>query len=169
MPRRARPSLLLTTSALLAAWVAGCDGLPRHYPDDPEGTLARVQGGTMRVGVTHDPPFVVLADEPRGPEADLVRAYARSVGAKVAWNTSGHAVLMRQLEGHRLDAVIGGHAADSPWAQHVSTSRPFRVPDAAGRPVDRVVALPPGENAWQLRFERFARTPAAARALGTSP
>ncbi len=154
---------------VLCAWLAACDLVPRHYPNDPQGTLERVQGGTLRVGVTHDPPFVALGSEPSGPEADLVRAYARSLDARIVWNRSGHDVLMRQLEGHRLDAVIGGHAGDSPWAQRVSTSRPYRVPDAAGREVDRVLALPPGENAWQMAFERFAMTDAARRALGTAP
>lgn len=166
MSRRDR----ITGCLLLCLSLAACEGLPRHYPDDPHDTLERVQGGTMRVGVAHDPPFVVAAGgEPQGPEANLMRAYARSLDATIAWNRSGHATLMRELEHHRLDAVIGGHAADSPWAQNVSTSRPFRVPDAAGRAVDRVVALPPGENAWQLRFERFTRSPAAMRALGAGP
>lgn len=155
--------------SLLCALLGACGGWPRHYPEDPDGTLQRVQGGTLRAGVAHDPPFVVLAGEPQGPEADLVRAYARSLGARVAWNRSGHDVLMRELEGRRLDVVIGGHSAQSPWAQRVSTSRAYRVPDAHGRAVDRVVALPPGENAWQMRFERFARTPVAARALGSAP
>jgi polar amino acid transport system substrate-binding protein len=165
MPAFAR----LSCPLLLCVCLAACDGLPRHYPEDPQGTLERVHGGTMRVGVAHDPPFVLLAGEPQGPEADLIRAYARSVDARIAWNRSGHDVLMRELEGHRLDAVIGGHAKDSPWSKRVSTSRPFRVPDAEGREVERVLALPPGENAWQMRFERFALSPAARRALGTAP
>lgn len=154
---------------VLCACLGACDALPRHYPDDPDGTLQRVSGGTMRVGVAHDPPFVVLDAEPRGPEADLMRAYAQRLDARIAWNRGGHAVLMRELEARRLDAVIGGHAADSPWAARVSTSRPFRVPDAAGREVERVLALPPGENAWQLSFERFALSAQARRALGTHP
>lgn len=165
MPVFARLCLLSMLCVLLGA----CDAVPRHYPDDPNGTLERVRGGTMRVGVAHDPPFVTLAAEPHGPEADLIRAYARSVDARIVWNRSGHDVLMRELEGHRLDAVIGGHAKDSPWAGRVSTSRPFRVPDADGREVQRVLALPPGENAWQMEFERFALSRAARRALGTAP
>jgi polar amino acid transport system substrate-binding protein len=157
--------LCLAIACLLG--LAGCID-PGRYPRDPDGTLARVRGGTLRVGVVNDPPFVQAGHEPRGAEAELMRAYARQLGARVAWNHSGHAVLMRELEARRLDAVIGGHAMDSPWAQRVSTSRAFRTADAHGREVDRVLALPPGENAWQLAFERFALTPDAHRALGTT-
>lgn len=163
------PALLrhcLAIACLLA--LASCTS-DRTYPRDPEGTLERVRGGMLRVGVAHDPPFVLLQGaEPRGPEAELIRAYARHLGARIAWNRSGTAVLMRELEARRLDAVIGAHAKDSPWAKRVSTSRAYRIVDAQGRAVDRVLALPPGENAWQLAFERFATSPDARRARGTT-
>lgn len=147
-------SPLRLACCLTALALAACGG----YPRDPDGTLDRVRGGVMRVGVAHDPPFVVAdgPGEPRGPEVALLRDYARGLGARIAWNRSGHAVLMRELEARRLDAVVGGHADDSPWTQRVATSRPYRLQDAHGRPVDRVMALPPGENAWLLAFERHA-------------
>lgn len=154
-------SRLLSSFALLASLAACGD-----YPRDPDGTLERVRGGTMRVGVIHDPPFVIAGgDAPRGREADLARSYARTLGARIAWRHAGAGTLMRQLEERRLDAVIGGHVADSPWAAHVSLSRPYRIRDEGGRLVRRRVALPPGENAWQVAFERHASSPAARATL----
>lgn len=41
-------------AALLVPLLAGC-GL--KMPSDPEGTLDRVAGGTLRVGISHNPPW----------------------------------------------------------------------------------------------------------------
>lgn len=149
----------------LCAGIAACD----DYPRDPDGTLARVRGGVMRVGVIHDPPFVQMdRAQPHGREVDLVRSHARALGARIAWRREGAGTLMHELEHRRLDAVIGGHVAESPWAERVSLSREYRVRDAEGRLVRRAVALPPGENAWQVAFERHAASP-VARALLERP
>ena len=158
--RPTRILLFLLLAASLATALAACDG----YPRDPDGTLERVRGGVMRVGVVDDPPFVraLGRSEPAGPEADLMRGYARSLGARIAWRHGGHTMLMRELEARRLEAVIGAHAVDSPWAERVATSRPVRLPDADGHPVERVLALPPGENAWLAAFERHAHAQAPA-------
>lgn len=160
----ALPMRPLTVVVLLLA-LGACG----EYPRDPEGTSRRVAGGVLRVGIAHDPPFVLHAgDGPRGREVALVRAFARSQGARVAWRHRGQDTLMGQLEKRQLDLVVGGHAEDSPWAARVATSRPFHVVDDHGRTVERVVALPPGENAWLLRFERYVRGP-EARALLEGP
>ena len=44
----------LFLAALLVPLLAGC-GL--KMPSDPEGTLDRVAGGTLRVGISHNPPW----------------------------------------------------------------------------------------------------------------
>jgi polar amino acid transport system substrate-binding protein len=64
---------VLVAALAIAGAVAGCD-----FPADPEGTLDRVSGGTMRVGVIEDPPWVILEDgrEPAGMEPELVRQFA---------------------------------------------------------------------------------------------
>jgi divalent metal cation (Fe/Co/Zn/Cd) transporter len=68
---------------IVAAGALACD-LPR----DPEGTLGRARGGTLRVGAVEAPPYLRLGggDEATGPEADLVRAFAESIGARVEWS-----------------------------------------------------------------------------------
>lgn len=162
-PRRRQPAPWLSAwfAPLLLA-LAGCT----DYPRDPERTTERVESGVMRVGVVHDPPFVRLrgAGAPRGAEVEFARALARSLDARVAWVAGGHDALLVDLEEYRLDLVLGGLSADTPWKERVALIRPFKARDARGRLVPRVLAVPPGENRWQLRVERFSRSE-AGRAL----
>jgi DNA-binding IclR family transcriptional regulator len=66
----------LASAALLALAAAGCD-LPR----DAEGTLDRVRGGTLRVGVVNHPPWVVdSGGAVGGVESALVTQLARELG-----------------------------------------------------------------------------------------
>lgn len=153
------PSLLLS---LVLAATTGC----ARYPADPEHTTDRVGGGVMRVGVIHDPPFTSLRDapQPRGNEVRMVRALAQSLDARVEWSEGGEDELLDELQHFRLDLVIGGVSPQSPWRKRVALTLPYRVRDAHGRQVQRVTAVPPGENHWQMVVERFQRS-AAARAI----
>ncbi|HET7322180.1 MAG TPA: hypothetical protein VFI96_06770, partial [Longimicrobiaceae bacterium] len=68
-------------AALAALSLLACGG-----PRDPEGTLARVRNGTMRVGVIDDRPFAAMVGgEAVGVEPALVRAFAGELNARVAW------------------------------------------------------------------------------------
>ncbi len=90
--------------ALLVVAGAAC-GIPR----DPRGTLDRVRGGTMRVGVAARAPWVVLAGaEPAGVEPRLLRTFARALGARIAWTPGAESELMEALERGELDVVAGG-------------------------------------------------------------
>lgn len=65
---------------MAALVLAGCS-LPR----DPEGTLQRATGGTIRAGVTAREPWARLEGEaPAGVEVDLVEGFAREIDAEVA-------------------------------------------------------------------------------------
>ncbi len=61
----------LLTCLLVSACAVGCKDLPR----DPEGTLNRVRGGRVRVGLVEHPPWVVRRSggEPAGVEVELVK------------------------------------------------------------------------------------------------
>lgn len=131
---------LLTAFALWSG--AGCD-----IPRDPEGTLAEATRETLRVGVTEAPPWVVKPDDRRstvnppaeGVEADLVRRFARSIGADIEWIWGSTADHMEALGRHDLHLAIGGYAADDPWAAHVGMTTPYhterwRVAAPAGAP-----------------------------------
>ena len=107
---------------MIAVAAASC-GIPR----DPEGTLARVQGGVVRVGVVHNPPWASLpaSGEASGVEPGLVRLLAAELGARVEWVPGGESELLSALEHHSLDLVIGGLSALSPWKPKLGFSRPY--------------------------------------------
>jgi polar amino acid transport system substrate-binding protein len=114
--RRACPLLLLV--ALLAA---GC-----QYPRDPEGTLDRVQGGVLRVGVTHVDPWVTLdGDAPGGVEVELLQRFAQTQDAEVEWVEGSESELMEALHGRQLDVVVAGLTRRSEWQRVAALTRPF--------------------------------------------
>ncbi|HET9947874.1 MAG TPA: hypothetical protein VFQ22_02995 [Longimicrobiales bacterium] len=129
----------------LCAVFAAC-GLPR----DPEGTLERARGGVLRVGGVDAPPHLVREGAAAsGPEAELVYAFARSLGAEVEWHWGALDDHMRALERFELALVAGGLTQASPWKSRVGFTRPWR----GDRDVARVLAVPPGENGLLVALE----------------
>lgn len=113
----------------------------------------------LRVGVVAAPPWVIVDGEPspRGREVEAVAALARSLAASVEWTAGGETALFKKLAERRLDLVIGGLTADSPYAGEVGFTRAYA--DCGG---ERVFAGPPGENRWLMTVEAFlARHPVA--------
>jgi polar amino acid transport system substrate-binding protein len=95
------------------AMLAGCE-----WPRDAAGTLDDVRGGTLRVGVTDNPPWVVLqGDTPSGVEVRLVEGLAEDLGADIEW--------------------VDGFDATAPWTKQVSLTRPYLTTHS-------VVAVPSG-------------------------
>jgi polar amino acid transport system substrate-binding protein len=145
-PRGNRACVRLVLLSVLTATAAGC-GLPH----DAEGTLDRVNGGSMRVGGVVNPPWLDdSGGSLHGIEASLVQSIADDVGARVFWVHAPEATLMESLHRRELDLVVGGLTADLPWVTKVAFTRPFATVD--GR--RHVLAAPPGENAWLVRVER---------------
>lgn len=162
--------LLRAWPALLAVAGAAC-GIPR----DPRGTLDRVRGGTIRVGVAERAPWVVLGrSEPTGTEPRLLRTFARGLGARITWTPGAESELMEALERGELDVVAGGITRSTAWRERVALTRPYRPTGAAhgpSGPVSRhvgehVMAVPPGENGWlralEASLDAGAVTPAGA-------
>ena len=142
--------LLLATLTLAAA----C-GLPR----DPEGTLDRVREGTLRVGFVVDTPWVTEAGQGAGGiEGAIATELARGLGARIAWTHASETPLLTALHEGDLDLVIAGLTKDSPWSAKASFTRPYYVDttEVHGKrtEVPHVVAVRPGENAWQVHVER---------------
>jgi polar amino acid transport system substrate-binding protein len=107
--------------ALLVVLLCGC-----QFPRDPEGTLDRVRGGVMRVGVTESEPFVKLSGpEPAGVEVELIEGFARSLGARVEWVEGSETDLMQALHGRQLDIVAAGLTRRSVWQHEVALTRPY--------------------------------------------
>lgn len=124
-PSPLRSSLLLVLPLLA---LAACDSFPR----DVEGTLERVSGGTMRVGVVENPPWTVRADtEWGGVEPRLVRAFARELGAEVEWVPGTEQEVLEGVERRQLDLAVGGLTRRSPWRKGLAFSISYLDPDVA--------------------------------------
>jgi ABC-type amino acid transport substrate-binding protein len=138
--------LFLATVVLLTS----C-GLPK----DPEGTLERVMGGTMKVGVAQADPWTdTSGDEPAGVEVELVESFARDLDAEILWMEGGESEILEQVELGHIDLAIAGLTADNPWASKASFIQPYFTSGAD----QHVMAVPHGENAWIVRLERFLRS-----------
>ena len=206
--------------ALVLVSAGGC-----QWPRDADGTLDRVRGGTIRIGVAHNPPWTIADDRARAPggvETVLAQRLADSLGARVRWVPGSEAELVAALSDRGLDLVVAGLDAGSPWSEDVALTTDYLTTDAvvavpAGSPtdvagqrvlvregsaeaellaehdatadpvadlpdrpdraavvpdwlvdaagltdtgahlssLDHVMAVPPGENAWQSAVERF--------------
>lgn len=142
----------MTASALV---LAGC-GL--QIPADPEGTEDRVRGGTLEVGVTHNPPWTDLdgSGEPTGSEVELIAQFASELDADVEWTEGSEASLVAALEQHEIDLVVGGFLEQTPWGEKAAVTRWYaeRRNDRGER--ERYVMLTRmGENRFLVTLETF--------------
>ncbi|MCU1431592.1 MAG: extracellular solute-binding protein family 3 [Actinotalea sp.] len=148
-----------TASVVLLSGLAGC-GVT--IPADPDGTLDRVRGGVLRVGVSENPPWTVLPGSggdgapPTGTEPALVLAFAEQQGAEVEWTLGGEEPLVAALAEGELDLVVGGLTSASPWASHAALTVPYvTVSGSDGSPEPHAMATAMGENAFLGELERF--------------
>jgi ABC-type amino acid transport substrate-binding protein len=158
---------LALAATLLALASAGCD-----VPADPDGTLDRVSGDVLRVGIAHNPPWTeVRGREGAGLEADLAEGFARRLGARVEWTVDSEAELVARLELGELDLVVAGLTKKTPWSKHAAVTRPYaEAPGPEGKPEPHVMAAPLGENAFLVELERYlaSREQDVARRLETA-
>jgi polar amino acid transport system substrate-binding protein len=147
-------SFFLLCVALILLLPTGCSG----FPADPNGTLDRVRGGLLRVGASHNEPWVEIVEgaEPSGIEPDLVRRFASNLQARIEWRFGGEEALMADLEHGQLDLVIGGLTAESPWSEKAAITKPYaEVRNEYGETEKHVMAAQYGENAFLLELEKF--------------
>lgn len=160
---RSRPAVLAAL-VLATATLSGC-GL--SIPTDPSGTLAAVEGGTLRAGVTPNGDFVeVSGDTPRGIEVDAISAFADSLDAEVEWTVGSEEALVRELENGGLDLIAGGLTDQTPWTDKAGVTRPYAEATAEdGSTLKLVMLAPLGENAFLSRLETFLSERSTAGAL----
>jgi polar amino acid transport system substrate-binding protein len=107
---------------LAAVLLAACGVVPR----DPEGTLDRVRGGTLRAGISQHEPWTRLEDgRPSGVEARLVERFAEELGATVQWTDGSEAELVAAMQVRELDLLVAGLTADTPWQAKVAITRGY--------------------------------------------
>jgi len=136
----------LVTTALVA-FATACP-----IPRDADGTIERVQNGVLRVGSAYNPPWVVAPDSIGGIEPRIVDGLARQLNASVRFVSGSETRLLESLHRRELSLVIGQFTDDSPWRGEGQFSKPYQE-DGDGK--KHVVALPPGENAWLVRVEKY--------------
>ncbi len=150
------PAGLAVAAAALVA-LTGCgDGAPT-FPTDPDGTLERVRGGELRAGLSPHEPWTTLGPDgaPGGVEVALVEDFAASLGADVTWTTGGEEALVADLEEGRLDVVVGGFTASTPWTSKAAVTVAYTtVTDEHGKPEGHIALAPMGENAFLVALER---------------
>lgn len=110
----------------------GC-GIPR----DPESTLEMVTGGTMRVGVTENEPWVVLSGaEPSGVEVEIARLFAEELDAEIEWIEGSEGSIAHAIEMRTIDLAIGGFTSTNMWSSKITWTHPYLTTQV-------VVAVPP--------------------------
>lgn len=148
-------------AAVALALVLGLSGCASSFPADPDGTLDRVTGGTLRVGLSPNEDWTDMTDggEASGIEVTLVEEFADSLDAEIEWTEGGEEKLFTDLEAGRLDMVIGGLTDTTPWSEKAAITKPFdQVTTADGKTVKHVMATAMGENAFLLELEKFLVT-----------
>ena len=151
----------ITRGLVLLAVMIGLVGCSGHFPADPDGTLDRVSGGSLRVGVSHQPPWTDTAgenspDDPGGIEVQLIEDYAESIDADVDWHAGGEEQLIKLLSERELDVVIGGLTDSSPWSSQVALTTDYAESIGVdGKTAKHVMAVQMGENAFMSSLERF--------------
>jgi hypothetical protein len=151
------PAWPFVRALLLAALLplGACD----EFPNDPEHTLAEARNGTLRVGYSENPPWVVkTAGAPTGIEPALVQGFARALGAQVQWRNDTEQHLFEALEEKQLHLVIAGITDENPWKKKVAFTRPFVKLEKPGQKLGKakhVMATIQGENAFIVALEKY--------------
>lgn len=151
-PVRRLPAAALALCALFC--VSAC-GLPL----DTDRTTDGLDGGLLRVGLTHNPPWVDTSGaEPRGTEVALIEQFAARKGASVRWREASESVLADALHADGLDIAIGGYTDGTPWTQDAAVSAPYRETTTRDGITDHHVVLARmGENRLLVDLETFLR------------
>jgi polar amino acid transport system substrate-binding protein len=146
--------------AALAAAMVGVAGGGCQYPRDVEGTLDRVEGGTMRVGVSANEPWVTLdGPAPGGVEPEIVRRFAKTIDARIEWVPGDSEQLVEALETGQLDVVLAGLTRASEHRRKVALTRPYVD-------TELLLAHPPGEPMPEERHDVRIAVEAHSHAAG---
>lgn len=109
-------------AAILILGAAACTSLPV----DPEGTLDRVRGGTLRAGAVENDPWVTVeGGDLGGVEVRLLEEFAAGLEADIEWTAGSEQELFGALNQGQLDVVVGGLVSDNPNSLHSAFTHPY--------------------------------------------
>lgn len=151
--RRRRVGATLAGIVIAGALLAGC-GV--SIPNDPDGSLDRIDGGTLHAGASLSEGLIREADDgtPNGSLVDLVEDFAEERDATVDWTIDSEETLVGMLESGDLDVVVGGMTDQTPWTDRAGVTRGYPGIDGSdGRAL--VMLVPLGENRLLSSLEEF--------------
>jgi polar amino acid transport system substrate-binding protein len=110
-------------------------------PVDPEATLERVRGGTIRAGITENPPWTIVGNATMtGVEVELLEDLAAEIDAEIEWVEGSEEELFGALELGQLDVVVGGFSAENTWSKHAAFTHPYHTSQTViAVPVDQEI------------------------------
>lgn len=124
-------------------------------PYDPEGTLERVQSGTIRAGISLNPPWTdFTSGKAEGIEPQLLNEFAEQLKTRIEWTVDSESDLFRALKHRQLDVVLGGLTSSTLWKKQAALTQPYLTIGSD----EHVIAVPQGENRWLLEFDRFLQS-----------
>lgn len=104
------------------------------------------------MGATEAPPWIVREGEGRGGiEAEILRAFAGELGARIEWVDGSESELAEALEKRRIDVLAGGLTHKAPWKKQ---GAPSLAIVQAGKE-RHVLFVAKGENRLLLELDRF--------------
>lgn len=104
---------------IVAALSASCD-----FPRDPMGTLEKVRGGTLRVGVADYEPWARIdGGEASGVEIELIEEFAGDLAAETSFIEGTVPELLEAARQGEVDVVIGGLTATDPGVREQKEAR----------------------------------------------
>lgn len=144
-------------AALAGVAVFALSACGMQVPEDPEGTLASVSEGTLRVGAAIEPNLVeqnsAARNDVTGPLVEVVDGFAESLRAEVEWHVHSEESLVAMLESGEIDLAVGGFTESTAWSDRAGASRGYGVASEPGRRV--VLLVPLGENRFLSELEAY--------------
>ncbi|MEX0965853.1 MAG: transporter substrate-binding domain-containing protein [Bacteroidia bacterium] len=96
------------------------------FPKDPENTLERIKGKTIRVGIAEDGKWSgYYTGEAIGIEAEIIKAYAKTLNANIEWYPGSQEHLIGLLKEYQIDIAIGGFTESSVFKSHAGFTQPY--------------------------------------------
>jgi polar amino acid transport system substrate-binding protein len=158
---------LVLVFAFAALVSASCD-----LPQDPRGTLEKVQDGTMRVGiVNHDPWTQIEEGRASGVEVELLRDFAGELETEIVFVEGTVPELLEAARQGEVDVVAGGFTDTSPGVsegKEAGITSPYLMTRFA-------VGVPPGKATFddpsgkRIAVERIDGTAALLKEEGAVP